>query len=264
MKQILLFASLFCLVISCKNNTTSQEASKTPEKQAPPQLEATAQNTLTAEEEKEGWKLLFDGKTLNGWRNYRKETIGSGWVVDSVEHAIHLNAVKNPDGSWQAKDGGDIITSDMFENYEVQLDWKIEACGNSGIIFNVAEDPKADYVWHTGPELQVLDNACHPDSKIIKHRAGDLYDLISCSKETVKPAGEWTHVKFSINKGHLEEYLNGEKVVETTLWDDNWKKMIKGSKFKDMPLFGTIKKGHLALQDHGNKVWFRNIKVKNL
>jgi hypothetical protein len=112
--------------------------------------------------------------------------------------------------------------------------------------------------------MQVLDNAGHPDAKIIKHMAADLYDLISSSPLTVKKAGEWNQVEIISNNGQLEFYLNGPKVLSTTMWDDNWKKMIKGSKFKDMPDFGTYKKGRIGLQDHGNRIWYRNIKIKKL
>jgi len=112
--------------------------------------------------------------------------------------------------------------------------------------------------------MQVLDNAGHPDAKIPKHRAGDLYDLISCSQETVKPWGQWNHVEIKCVNGKLDLYLNGTNVVSTTLWDDNWKKLISGSKFKDMPDFGTFKQGHIALQDHGNDVWYKNIMIKKL
>ncbi len=221
-------------------------------------------NALTQAEIQDGWKLLFDGKTMSDFRNFKKQTIGTDWIVDETEHAIHLNAQPNPSGGWQTKDGGDLVTKNEYENYELQLDWKIGACGNSGIIYNVAELPKTDYVWQTGPEMQVLDNACHPDAKIIKHRAGDLYDMISCNEETVKQAGEWNTARLVVNRGAVEHWLNGKKVVSFTMWDDNWKAMVKASKFKDMPYFGTIKKGRIALQDHGDKVWYRNIKIKVL
>lgn len=217
-------------------------------------------NTLSEAERKAGWKLLFDGQTLKGWRNYGKKTIGSSWKV--VDGAIYLDARKDPNGGWQAPDGGDIITDGTFENYELRLEWKIAPCGNSGIIYNVEESDKYQYPWQTGPEMQVLDNACHPDSKIRKHRAGDLYDLIECKYETVKPAGEWNRVRLIVNKGKVQHWLNGRKVVETEMWTDNWRAMIAASKFKDMPGFGTVRKGHLCLQDHGDPVWYRNIKIR--
>ncbi len=220
----------------------------------------TAPNTLSAEEQKAGWKLLFDGKTTKGWRNFKKQTIGSAWKV--VDGAIMLDAKKNPNGDWQAVDGGDIITEGEYENYELRLEWKIAPCGNSGIIFNVVDSDKYDYVWQTGPEIQVLDNTCHPDALIQKHRAGDLYDLVSCKQETVKPAGQWNQVRLVIKNGKLKEWLNGKKVVETEMFTSQWTQMIANSKFKDMPDFGKARKGHIALQDHGNQVWFRNIKIK--
>ncbi|MBX2926945.1 MAG: DUF1080 domain-containing protein [Saprospiraceae bacterium] len=222
----------------------------------------TPVNTLSEAERKAGWKLLFDGQSFKGWRNYGKKTIGSSWKID--DGAIHLDAQKNPDGGWQAPDGGDIITDGVFENYELRLEWKIGPCGNSGIIYNVEESDKYQYPWQTGPEMQVLDNTCHPDAKIRTHRAGDLYDLIECKYETVKPAGEWNRVRLVVNKGKLEHWLNGRKVVETEMWTDQWRKMIAASKFKDMPGFGTVRKGHLCLQDHGDPVWYRNIKIKIL
>lgn len=217
-------------------------------------------NTLTSKEKKEGWKLLFDGKTLNGWHKYGEESIGAAWQVN--DHAIHLNVSDKAD--WQAKNGGDILSQDAFENFHLQLDWKVAQNGNSGIIFYVHEDPSQyKFPWMTGPEMQVLDNDGHPDSKIIKHRAADLYDLIT-AKETVKKAGEWNHAEIISNKGKLQFFLNGEKVLETTMWDDHWKEMIAKSKFHEFPGFGTYNKGKLCLQDHGDKVWFKNIKIKSL
>ena len=208
-----------------------------------------------------GWVSLFDGKTLTGWHNYGKTTIGNAWKAE--DGMLYLDNEQKE--GWQTKSGGDIVTDEEYENFHLKLDWKISANGNSGIIFYVHEDPKKyEYVWITGPEMQVLDNAGHPDAKIPKHRAGDLYDLIACSKETVKPAGEWNHAEIISNNGKLQLFLNGTNVVSTTLWDDNWKQLIAGSKFKDMPDFGTYRKGHISLQDHGNTVWFRNIKIKRL
>lgn len=214
-------------------------------------------NTLTKKEQKDGWRLLFDGKTTTGWRNFNSNRIGSAWKVQ--DGALFLdNSVS------QREERGDIITQDQFENFELTMDWKIDSCGNSGIIFNVVEDPKYRYVWLTGPEMQVLDNNCHPDAKIEKHRAGDLYDLIKSNKETVKPAGEWNTAKLISNKGKYEFWLNGNKAVEFTMHDAQWDQMVAASKFKTMPDFGKATRGHLALQDHGDKVWFKNIKIREI
>jgi cytochrome c len=222
--------------------------------------QAQSINTLTAAETKDGWKLLFDGKTTKGWRNFNSDKIGSAWKVN--EGALFLDTSEKKDG--KRVGGGDIVTADEYENYEFSLEWKIQACGNSGVIFNVQEGAKYDYVWKTGPEMQVLDNACHPDAKIDKHRAGNLYDLIESKTVTVKPAGEWNQARLISNKGHLEFWLNGNKQVETEMFTPEWETMIKGSKFKDMPDFGKFRKGRIALQDHGDMVWYRNIKIKTL
>ncbi|MBS1509808.1 MAG: DUF1080 domain-containing protein [Bacteroidetes bacterium] len=217
-------------------------------------------NTLTTAEKADGWISLFDGKTTKGWHSYGKTAAGDAWKV--ANGVIYLDTA-HKDG-WQTT-GGDLCTDEEFENYDLKLQWKISAKGNSGIIFNIHEDPaKYNYVWQTGPEMQVLDNNGHEDGKIFKHHAGDLYDLIACSKETVKPVGQWNDAEIKVNHGKLDLYLNGTNVVSTTMWDDNWKKLVAGSKFKDMPDFGTFKKGKIALQDHGNMVSFRNIKIKKL
>jgi hypothetical protein len=208
-----------------------------------------------------GFISLFDGKTTNGWHQYGGGPVGKAWKIEDGALYLDTSNKKN----WQTNDGGDIVTNDEYENFHFKTEWKIAPNGNSGIIFLIHEDTsKYHYTWNTGMEMQVLDNSGHPDAKIPKHRAGDLYDLISCSKETVKPAGEWNQAEVIVNNGKLDLVLNGTTVVSTTLWDDNWKKLIAGSKFKDMPDFGTFKKGHIALQDHGNTVWYRNIMIKKL
>jgi cytochrome c len=221
---------------------------------------AQAPNTLTKEEENEGWKLLFDGKTTKDWRNFKNNNIGTAWKVS--DDALHLDTSKKEDG--HTVGGGDIVSVGEYENYELSIEWKIQTCGNSGVIFNVQEGASHAAAWHTGPEMQVLDNSCHPDAKIIKHRAGDLYDLISCKTETVKPAGEWNQAKIISNKGHYEFWLNGVKTVEFTMHTPEWDKLVAGSKFKNMPDFGKFSKGHISLQDHGDQVWYRNIKIKEL
>ncbi|CAN5230531.1 DUF1080 domain-containing protein [soil metagenome] len=206
-------------------------------------------------------EILFDGSTLNGWHSYGKSEPGKAWNVDSG--AIHLNASSKK--TYQTNGGGDLVSNDEYENFDLQLDWKISKNGNSGIIFYVHEDTaKYKETWNTGLEMQVLDNDGHPDGKIPKHRAANLYDLIAASPENVKGPGEWNHAEIIANKGQLEFYLNGEKVVSKTLWNDDWKKMVAGSKFKDMPDWGTYTKGHIALQDHGNDVWYKNIMIKKL
>lgn len=204
-----------------------------------------------------GFTSLFDGKTTNGWHTYGKNTVGSGWTIDNG--TLHFNpTAKGSNG------GGDIVTDKEYSNFHLKLEWKISKDGNSGIIFNIKEDPKYHSTYSTGPEMQVLDNDGHPDGKITKHRAGDLYDLISCSKETVKPVGKWNKAEIISNKGHLTFILNGTKVVSTTMWDANWKSLIAGSKFAKWEGFGIFHSGKIALQDHGNAVWYRNIKIKEL
>jgi hypothetical protein len=218
-------------------------------------------NSLTREEKKDGWKLLFDGKTTKGWHKYGNEPIGSAWKVK--DGYLYLDTSVKQD--WQIKGGGDIVTDEEYQDFDLQLEWKIAKDGNSGVIFYINEDKqKYNWPWETGPEMQVLDNNGHPDAKIIKHRAGDLYDLISCSKETVKPYGEWNLAEIKCLHGKLDLFLNGYNVVSTQMWNDNWKKLIANSKFKNMPGFGTYQSGHIGLQDHGNEVCFRNIKIRRL
>ncbi len=216
---------------------------------------AQSLNSLTAKEKKAGFQLLFDGKTLAGWHTYNKPgMIGNCWTVE--DGVISFDMTK--------KERGDLVTDAEFENYDFSVEWRISKNGNSGIIFNVTEDLKYHSTYNTGPEMQVLDNDGHPDGKIFNHRSGDLYDLIKSSSEPVKPVGEWNTARIVCNRGLLQQYLNGVKVVETRYDDANWKAMIAGSKFKTMPAFGLNMKGRIALQDHGNPVWFRNIKIKKL
>ena len=238
-------------LLSCSSTKTASVSSGTP-------------NTLTGKEKSDNWQLLFDGQTLNGWHTYGKSSAGSAWKVE--DGAICLQA--GGQQGYQTREGGDIVTNEEYGNFHLQLDWKISEKGNSGVIFYVHEDPQFHESWNTGMEMQVLDNGTptrpgHSDAKLYTHRAGDLYDLLA-SKEAAKPFGEWNHVEVISNNGKLDFYMNGEHTLSTTLWDDTWKQMIANSKFKDMPTFGTYKTGKIALQDHGNNVCFRNIKIRRL
>lgn len=218
---------------------------------------AVAQSSIKS---KKGWIVLFDGKTTNGWHQYGKKD-GKAWEVS--DSALHLKpAAKN---GYQTEGGGDLITNTEYDNFDLKLEWKISKGGNSGIIFYVQEDPsRYQETWKTGLEMQVLDNDGHPDGMIYKHRAGDLYDLIPSIKETVRRVGEWNEVEIKCKNGDLELYLNSAKVVSVNLWNDKWKQLVAGSKFKVYPDFGTFKKGRIALQDHGNEVWYRNIRIRKL
>lgn len=217
-------------------------------------MSATAQNTLSAKEKRDGWQLLFDGKSTDGWKSWKSDKVNDRWKVANGE--LYLDK--------SVKEGGDLVTTKEYKDYELALEWKISECGNSGIIFNVVDDEKYKNTYQTGPEMQVLDNTCHPDAKIDKHRSGDLYDLIACSKETVKPAGEWNKVRIVSKNAKMEFWLNDTKVVSFTMHTPEWDEMVANSKFKTMPDFGKALQGHIALQDHGDPVWFRNIKIKEL
>jgi hypothetical protein len=258
MKTLLIGTFAAIAAVSCNNS--SDTAKKAEGESLAPETTVTA-NVLTEEQKKEGWQLLFDGQTTKGWHKYGGNPVGAAWKV--ADGALYLDTANKKD--WQIEQGGDIVSDSAYDNFHLKLEWKIAKDGNSGIIFYIHEDTaKYEWPWHTGPEMQVLDNNGHPDSKIIKHRAGDLYDLISCSKETVKPAGEWNLAEIKSLNGKLELFLNGENVVTTQLWDDAWKKLVAGSKFKAYPDFGTYKKGKIGLQDHGNMVWYRNVMIRKL
>lgn len=222
-------------------------------------------NTLTQSEKQEGWQLLFDGKTTNGWHNYGKQSAGQAWVVK--DGALFLDAENKK--NLAKSEGGDLVTNEEYENFNLKLDFKIGVKGNSGVIFYIHEDPaKYSNTYNTGLEMQVLDNGTstrlgHNDAKIYTHRSGDLYDLLA-AKEAIHPQGEWNHAEIKSLNGKLDFYMNGQHTLSTTLWNTNWKQMLAISKFKDMPDFGTYKKGKISLQDHGEDVWFKNIKIKKL
>lgn len=209
-------------------------------------------------EAQKDFKALFDGKSTAGWHSYGKNTAGSGWKAqDGILYFDPQAAVNGQ--------GGDLVTDAEFQNFHLKLDWKTEKGSNSGIIFYINEDAQNyQNTYSTGLEMQILDNETHPDGKIKKHRAGDLYDLIQSRSEPVRETGKWNTAEIISKNGNLTFILNGVIVVETVLWDAAFQKRIADSKFAGWPEFGTFKKGRIALQDHGDKVYFRNILIKEL
>lgn len=219
------------------------------------------ENTLSKNEVKEGWKLLFDGQSTDQWRGYNKTDFPSGWeVADGTIHCIGS-------GRGEAGQGGDIITKDKFRNFEFACEWMVAKGGNSGI-FYLAREVEGEPIWKNSPEMQVLDNVNHPDALLGiqgNRQAGSLYDLIPAVPQNAKPGGEWNSVKIMVYKGTVVHYMNGEKVLEYHLWTQDWKDMCAKSKFKDYPLFiDTAEEGHIGLQDHGDDVWYRNLKIREL
>jgi sialate O-acetylesterase len=199
------------------------------------------------------WEILFDGKSTSEWRNYQKDTLSSLWKIEDGT----LNLTK--------KGGGNIVTKKQYENFELVLDWKIAEAGNSGVFFHVAEDPKYKSPYETGPEVQILDDERHPDANKGTegtHKAGANYDLMPPMAPAVKSAGEWNSFKLLVKDGHVEHWLNGIKQQDYQLWDKDWLDLVAKSKFNAMPCYGKIRKGSISLQDHGNRVWFRDIKIR--
>jgi hypothetical protein len=219
--------------------------------------EQSAVNTLTDQEKKDGWKLLFDGRTTEGWRGYRMKEVPPGWkVIDGV-----LTRVAGGAGGKGAGGGDDIVTLDQYDNFELKLQWRVGKGNNSGILYRCTEDAVTS--WHTAPEMQVLDNTGWHDKNRF-HQAGALYDLYAASKDVVREHGKWNEVKIVANGNHVEHWLNGEKVVEYEWNSDDWKQRVAKSKFKDLPTFAKAAKGHICLQDHSGKVEYRDIKIRPL
>lgn len=216
---------------------------------------AAKPNTLTPEESREGFRLLFDGRTLDGWRTYKQEKPKDEWKV--VDGAITLTT----------PGGGDLITSDQFDDFELRLQFKIAADGNSGIMWHVAETDGAPYL--TGPEYQILDSVDRPGHKYTHETAagnvaGCFYGFTKAKPEWSKPAGEWNDARIVSNGNKISLHLNGHKTAEFDISSDEYKALLAKSKFADWKDFNAMKKGHLCFQDHGDVVSFRTIRIKTL
>ena len=225
-------------------------------------LLSQAPNTLTAAEKQQGWVLLFNGRTFDGWRQCNGTTMPANWVVEDQAMKVFTAPGRKPGQGA----GGDILYGlKKFRDFELSIDWKTEKAGNSGIFFNVREVPSQP-IYYAAPEVQVLDNADATDNKLASHLAGSLYDMLPAAPNSVKPAGEWNTIVIRVKDGRVTHTQNGMKVVEYTLWTAEWDALVQVSKFKTFKGFieGIAKEGYIGLQDHGYAIWFRNIKIREL
>ena len=198
------------------------------------------------------WKVLFDGKSTDAWRGFRQDSFpDKTWTIED-------KTLRTIVGS----ESRDIITREKYGDFELKLEWKIAPGGNSGIIYLVSED--FDQTWNTGPEMQVLDDAKHRDGKDPKTSAGALYALIAPVNKVLKPVGHWNKVRIVVHNGHVEHRLNGKKILEYDLGSDQLKQLIATTKFKDFPRFAQNREGYVALQYHGDAVWYRKIRIRSL
>jgi Domain of Unknown Function (DUF1080) len=207
-------------------------------------------NTLTPKEKAAGWRLLFDGKSLEGWRGYNKQTAPEAWKV--VDGALTLTGK-----------GGDLLTTEQFGDFELSLEWKLGKVGaNSGVFFRAVET--SDPIYYSAPEIQIIDNKGHKDAVTHTHTAGSNYDMDAPSRDVTKPVGEWNELRVIVKGPHVEHWMNGVKIVEYELWSPEWEAKLQKSKFAKWTAYGRAKKGHVALQDHGDPMAFRNIKIRPL
>jgi hypothetical protein len=257
MHRIFLILTVSIAFLQC--NSPRQESSSrndtTAMKDTPPATRVT-ENALSADEQQQGWKLLFDGKSMQGWRVFRNLENNSWEVSDGTLHC------KPFDENGENK-RADLITENKYGNFELKFDWKITPQANTGVIFHVSEEMKESY--ETGPEFQIVDDVGYAGDPEKTQLTGALYHMYPAAAEKpLNAVGEWNESRIVINGNHVEHWLNGMKVVEYELKSEDWKKRIKASKWKDFPKYASTGTGHIALQDHKNEVWFRNLKIKTL
>lgn len=251
MKKLVLIIFIAALSFSCKEKTKENAEEVKSEVLAKVETETSAGE----------WVSLFDGASFKGWHEYGVEGISKQWKIEDGAMVYHLD---------QERVNGEhynLVSDKEYTNFELSIDWRISEVGNSGVFWGIKELPELGHPYQSGPEIQVLDNDKHPDGKNGTNRlSGALYDMVSPSKDVTNPVGEWNNFIISVdhktNQGSV--VLNGEKVAEFPVNGDTWEAMVEGSKFKGSKHFGKYKTGKIGLQDHGNDVAFRNIKIKEL
>lgn len=245
MKKIWIVFSLM-VMFSC--GTQKQEQTSAYNEDAP-------ENNVAPGEAAEGWYSLFDGTSMRGWRTFRNQQNDSWEVADG---ALHCKPFKDNETNLRS----DLITNEQYENFEFAFDWKISPQGNSGVMFRVSEEFEQPYA--SGPEFQIIDDEGYPGDLQPGQLTGANYDMDVPTENASNPVGEWNTSRIVANGNHIEHWLNEKKVVEYEIGSEEWNQQRSNSKWKDFPGYGLTKKGHIALQDHGNEVWFRNLKIKPL
>jgi hypothetical protein len=252
MKKIffnLIVGLIIAIVIAACNNSNTEKTS-------------AGDSAMTEKKNEPGtnkgeWISLFDGKTLNGWHGFNKTGEIKNWDIEDGAMTC-LGAAKDAHG-------GDIVSTNEYENFELTWDWKVTKGANSGVMYHVIENPKYQAPYETGPEYQIIDDIGFPAKLEEWQKAGSDYAMyVANDKKKLKPVGEWNSSKIVFDKGHVEHWLNGEKIVEFQAWNDDWTKKKNEGKWKDYPDYGSAKKGGIALQDHGNKVFYKNIMIRVL
>ncbi|NOT74268.1 MAG: DUF1080 domain-containing protein [Cyclobacteriaceae bacterium] len=233
MRNIIAILSVIVLLSSCGGSGTS--------------------NQLTEEQKKDGWKLLFDGKTMDGWRIFKGKENDTWEVIDGTLHC-------KPTTETSSK-RADLMTTEMYQNFELSFDWKISKEGNSGVMYRVTEEYDVPYA--TGPEYQLIDDKGYP-KEVPEHFTGADYDVYAPSEAKSNAIGEWNTTKIIVNGNNVEHWLNGTKVVSYELDGDDWQQKVAASKWKEFPGYGKAPSGYIDLQDHGHEVWFRNVMIKTL
>lgn len=224
------------------------------QQKAAPAAATSATGQLSADDAKAGWKPLFDGKTLNGWRGYKKtDASGSRWIVEDGMLTLPKNDGKDTRGA------RDLISADTYDQFELAWEWRVAAAGNSGMKYFVLEDLDSAI----GHEYQMIDDERHPDAKIgLKRQTAALYDVLPAADRPLRPAGEWNSSRVVVRGSSVEHWLNGTKVLSYELNSPALKTAIAASKFKDVARFGTPQKGHILIQDHGDQVWYRAVRIR--
>ncbi|MDH6341703.1 hypothetical protein M2480_000840 [Parabacteroides sp. PFB2-12] len=254
----------------CNGNKKTAEAGADATKA---EIEMVQLGDFSFPKDADGWITIFNGENFTGWRGYNKEVVPGKWTID--DGAIKFNGTGA--GEAQDADGGDLIFDYKFKNFELSFDWKVAKGANSGI-FILAQEVEGLPIYYSSPEYQILDNENHPDARLGKEgnrKSASLYDMIPAVPQNAKPFDEWNTGGILCFKGTVVHYQNGEAVVEYHLWTDHWKNMIDNSKFKQggahpeaydllINCGGPNREGVIGFQDHGDDVWFRNIKVKIL
>lgn len=221
-----------------------------PAQEPAPVAEAAA--VLSPHEAEQGFQLLFDGRSTDGWRGFRKEAFPTrGWRVEAGTLRVVAGG-----------GGGDLVTAQEFGDFELRLEWKVTAGANSGIMYRVSEQEAAP--WRTGPEYQILDDSGHADGRDARTSAGSLYALVAGEQRVLRPVGEWNEARILLDGARVEHWLNGQRILVAQLGGEAWTQLVAASKFAKMPRFGREMRGAICLQDHGNDVWFRNVRIREI